>query len=435
MATGLSLSDSESEHGADIDFVALPNRITPVLPDTDFQSQLQSLRADMDDLKQCVRDTVELQRSMLGHLGNGGQGQGHAMSTPVPIAASTPCVPSVAGRAKLTYETPSVSSPRGTTEQTRVRDTDLNATARMLAAALHQVNLEPAVFTGRGSIRPSDWLRSVNAYRSSLGLSDEQILTELPRFLAGEPGVWFSSLALHVTSWAEFTDLFRMVFSPADDQEQIMRGILDRFQAPKEPLPTFVAYMLNEFKRMRNPPPEQEQIELICRHALEKYRIALFGADIRSPIDLVMRAHELHAVLGPCVARPSAASTANIYCFGCSAPGYTLNTCPSCSSAPQGGPSSYVPRNSPRPPLEMGPSGSESRSSGRGRGFSRGARASRRNFPTRTSPPPMPPDQQVQPDVGQLLGEGLQSLWTDPFRVKVNYNGEDYWLGGNFSQP
>lgn len=56
-----------------------------------------------------------------------------------------------------------------------------------------------------------------------------------------------------------------------------MRGILDRMQSPEEPLPTFVAHMLSEFTKLKTPPPEQEQIDLICKHALEKYRVALYG--------------------------------------------------------------------------------------------------------------------------------------------------------------
>ncbi|ROI80766.1 hypothetical protein DPX16_0098 [Anabarilius grahami] len=36
----------------------------------------------------------------------------------------------------------------------------------------------------------------------------------------------------------------RTVFLPSDNQERILRGILDRVQMPDEPLPTFVAHML-----------------------------------------------------------------------------------------------------------------------------------------------------------------------------------------------
>lgn len=62
-----------------------------------------------------------------------------------------------------------------------------------------------------------------------------------------------------------------MVFLPADNQECVMRGILDHIQSPEEPLPTFVAHMLSEFKKLRSPPSDEKQIELIFKHALEKY--------------------------------------------------------------------------------------------------------------------------------------------------------------------
>lgn len=94
--------------------------------------------------------------------------------------------------------------------------------------------------------------------------------SELPHFLAEEPKKWFSVLNTHVVTWADLCELFRIVFLPADNQENVMRGILDLIQHLKESLPTFVAHMLSELKKLRSPPSEQEQIELICKHALEK---------------------------------------------------------------------------------------------------------------------------------------------------------------------
>lgn len=63
-----------------------------------------------------------------------------------------------------------------------------------------------------------------------------------------------------VIAWSEFCELFTMVFLPFKNQEHVMTGILDHFQRPGEPLPTFTAHMLCE-------PSEQEQIELVCNHA------------------------------------------------------------------------------------------------------------------------------------------------------------------------
>lgn len=94
-------------------------------------------------------------------------------------------------------------------------------------------------------VHPEEWLQAVNTYRSSLDLSDTQVLRELPRFLAKELKKWFSVLGTHV-SWADFCDLFKMVVLPVDNQERVMRGIPDRMQRPEEPLPTFVAHMLSE---------------------------------------------------------------------------------------------------------------------------------------------------------------------------------------------
>ncbi len=123
------------------------------------------------------------------------------------------------------------------------------------------------------------------------------------------------------------------MFFPSDNQER--RGILDRVQAPGELLPTFVAHLLYEFKKLRSPPLEQEQIDLICKHALECYRVALHGKQVTSVIDLLIRAHELHSALGPdCRNEPVVQKIKHAretYCFKCSAPSFTSRECPNCN--------------------------------------------------------------------------------------------------------
>ncbi len=185
---------------------------------------------------------------------------------------------------------------QGMTFSPQLNSSDVSNTSRILASVLYQSRLEPPVFAGDGHVSPEDWLQSVNVYRTSLDLTDAQILHELPRFLAKEPKKWFSVLDTHVVTWTQFCDFFRKVFLPSDSQEQIMRGILDRVQSLEEPLPTFVAHMLSEFRKLKTPPPEQEQIDLICKHSLEKYRVALYGTSVSSGMDLLLRAHELHVV-------------------------------------------------------------------------------------------------------------------------------------------
>ncbi|KAL6481161.1 hypothetical protein MHYP_G00092410 [Metynnis hypsauchen] len=172
-------------------------------------------------------------------------------------------------------------------------------------------------------------------FKQNTGFSDVQILTELPRFLSGEPSRWFQVLKPHLNSWDDFSELFKQAFLPSDNQERIWKGILDCFQAPDEPLPTFVAHMLSEFKKLRYLPPELDQVELICKHAKEKYTIALYGTRISSVVDFLLRAHELHAALGhrdssgpPAVPTKSAKA---VVCFQCSLPGYTSRTCPQCN--------------------------------------------------------------------------------------------------------
>lgn len=157
---------------------------------------------------------------------------------------------------------------------------------------------------------------------------------------------------VHVITWSEFCQYFRTVFLPSDNQERVLRGILDRTQAPDEPLPTFVAHMLSEFNKLKSPPPEQEQVDLICKHSLEKYRVAIYGTPISSVMDLLLRAHELHAVLGPSSHQTQPArfrrnQNVEPYCFKCSRPGFTTRSCPSCNVFPPMPLSTTHPRPTP----------------------------------------------------------------------------------------
>lgn len=108
---------------------------------------------------------------------------------------------------------------------------------------------------------------------------------ELLRFLAKEPKKWFAAMQPYLSSWSQFSDLFRKAFLPSDSQEMIWRGILDSVQRPDEPLPTFVTHLVGEFRRLKQPPPVSEQIEIICRHVSDQYRPALHSSGLRSISD------------------------------------------------------------------------------------------------------------------------------------------------------
>lgn len=113
-----------------------------------------------------------------------------------------------------------------------------------------------AVFAGDTKVYPEDWLQDVNNYRPSLNLTDVQILNEVSYFLAKETSKWFKVLTSHVVAWKQFYQVFRTIFLPSDNQEYVLRGILDHAQALDEPLPTFVAHMLSEFNKVKNSSPK-----------------------------------------------------------------------------------------------------------------------------------------------------------------------------------
>lgn len=140
----------------------------------------------------------------------------------------------------------------------------------------------------------------------------------------------------HLASWAQFTELFRLAFLPVGNQEMIWRSILDWVQRPNEPLPTFVTHLVGEFKKMKNPPLELEQVEIIRRHVSDRYRLALYGCAVTSIAYLLLKAHELHSALGPItpsrqVLTPATPKRNDLRCFHCSAPSITTRNCQNCA--------------------------------------------------------------------------------------------------------
>lgn len=319
----------------DMELMSLPMQNVVFENQSDLSKQVVDLKAEVNRLSDCLRDSLDIQKCMLR------QWDRLAKENPIPpavhpssifpMAASTPYVPAM-NRAE-----PSVSL-HNTNPFLNTHSLELSNTSRVIAAALHHAKLEPPVFTADDEVQPEDWLQAVSTYRSSLNLTDGQLLNELPHFLAKEPSKWFKALRSHITSWAEFCQLFQTVFLPSDNQERILRGLLDRVQAQDEPLPIFVAHMLSEFNKLKSPPPEKEQIELIWKHSLEKYRVALYGTHVTSVMDLLLCAHELHSVLGPSGLQTSPRykerRRPEPHCFKCTLPGFTTRTCPKCNNQP-----------------------------------------------------------------------------------------------------
>lgn len=286
----------------DIDVESFTKYITPDHMTGVLEEKVRDLEAEVERLRGCLNESLHLQRSILTHWDQSTKKNNDATAAHVIIptakATSTPYSPT----GKPTFgDTGSLSGAQAGHPDPFLQQhsLELSNTSRMIASALHHAKLQPPMFAGDNGVHPEDWLQAVNTYRSSLNLTDKQIINELPHFLTKEPGKWFKALSSHVVSWSQFCQLFRTVFLPSDNQERILRGILDRIQAPDEPLPTFVTHMLSEFHKLKSPPPEKEQIELICKHSLEKYKVALYGTLVPSAMDLLLRAHELHVVLGP----------------------------------------------------------------------------------------------------------------------------------------
>ncbi|XP_026016737.1 uncharacterized protein LOC113017844 isoform X2 [Astatotilapia calliptera] len=231
--------DSDS----DMELTSLPmcqivENVTPSL-----SQQVVELRTEVNKLSDCLRDSLNIQQSLLrqwDQLTTGNSPPPAVPQSPVfPMATSTPHV-HVMDKTEPTNSTNPFlpSNPfQPTNPFLPSHSLKLSSTSRVIAAALHHAKLEPPVYAGDGKVQPEDWLNTVGTYKASLNLTDGQLLNELPHFLAKEPGKWFKALSSHITSWAQFCQLFKTVFLSSDNQERILRGILDRVHFTEANLP------------------------------------------------------------------------------------------------------------------------------------------------------------------------------------------------------
>uniref|UniRef100_A0A8C9TDM7 Gypsy retrotransposon integrase-like protein 1 n=1 Tax=Scleropages formosus TaxID=113540 RepID=A0A8C9TDM7_SCLFO len=316
-------------------------------------AQVKKLQQQVDMLTSAFSMSVDLQHSLLQQLEIQTSSHSQGPDTHAhPMFTSTPATRTLTKRNSRDAEDSQHSHGQdagahpGHTSLTAAH-TLSECTARScphppLVSSAHLSGLVPPKFDGGDSIDPEDWLQSVSLYKTAVGLPDTRFFLELTRLFEREPRKWYSAMQPHLLSWEHFSDLFRQAFLPTDNEEKIWRGILDSVQASDESLPTFVAHLVTEFKRLRQPPSEQEQIEVICRHVSDQYRLALHAAAPTTLTELLLTAHELHAALGPISPNRTATSAQlaqrpNLHCYKCFTPGVTTRNCGTCRKTRQSG--------------------------------------------------------------------------------------------------
>lgn len=324
-----SLSNRGGNNRGDFDLSDLGESLTI----HHLAARVDGLQQQVDVLTHAFSMSVDLQRSLLQQLEDQTSQHSHMRLTEArPIFASTPAAHTLSSRDKHTDHSYDHSLEHDTQHTHPTPAPTLS-----MANQIHLPGLVPTKFDGGKSIDPEEWLQSVSLYKSTLRLSDAQFFLELTRFFENEFRKWYCAMQPHIVSWNHFSDLFRQAFLPIDNEEKIWRGILDRVQAPNESLPTFVAHLVTEFKRLKQPPSEQEQIEIISRHVSDQFRLALHAAAPTTMTDLLLTAHKLHAALGPVSFNRTTAIPLHrdLHCFKCLAPGVTTRNCDNCRKTKQ----------------------------------------------------------------------------------------------------
>lgn len=129
----------------------------------------------------------------------------------------------------------------------------MRGTMAAAAAARGAANVpKPAMFTGSGAPRLTEWLYHTHKYVVRLGVPPEEYVSNAVDFLGGAAFDWWAAASQEpgmVWTFEEFAKGLRRVFCPVDDAETA-RSLLDRLRQGRGPLEAHIRRFMEAVNRV-----------------------------------------------------------------------------------------------------------------------------------------------------------------------------------------
>lgn len=157
MATLAKKQADDPDTDSDMDLTSLADYTVPHRTTAGLQEQVQDLQSEVERLRECLNDSLELQRDLLIRWD-----REHSASpatqhpNPAPMATSTPFTTAVT---KSSPTSDSGAQGNHSSSFLQPPSLELSNTSRVIAAALHHAKLEPPVFAGDGKVPPKTGCR------------------------------------------------------------------------------------------------------------------------------------------------------------------------------------------------------------------------------------------------------------------------------------
>lgn len=238
----------------------------------------------------------------------------------------------------------------------------------------------PARFNGtRSKDAVDDFLDSVEFYKQSEGISDENALRGLALLLEGFAHLWWTGIKTSATTWENAKLLLRNEFAPRPPAYKIYQDVFASRQDENTPTGQFIAEKRSLLAQLETPLAEIMQLDMLYglltlavrdkvpRESVNSFADLLTKARLvnsarTNPVTQEITPHQTKRTKNRCqfcrnvghdvsVCRKKAASlrsTGNkentplasiprsdtIKCYGCQRPGFIRRNCPSCNPTP-----------------------------------------------------------------------------------------------------
>lgn len=150
-------------------------------------------------------------------------------------------------------------------------------------------------FSGTGKLSLSAFLEQVEELRIARGLSKEELYTSALDLFTDRALVWYRANRRKAKDWSALEKLLREEFQSADYDEKLLEEIKSRTQGSSESIGMYLSVMETMFGRLSIKISEQQQLKILLRNLTPFYQNHLGLVDVSSKEQLLELGRKLEA--------------------------------------------------------------------------------------------------------------------------------------------
>lgn len=137
-------------------------------------------------------------------------------------------------------------------------------------------------FGGDSSVRADVFLRDLRRVRRFCPITDSELLSIFSVLLTGPALCWFEENQDRFVNWADFEEVFKDTYLPADYDHHLRRDLFLRTQATGEKVDHFLSILTSVNRMLSTPMLEPELISLAMHNLHPQFKLPLAGRTFTS---------------------------------------------------------------------------------------------------------------------------------------------------------